>query len=597
MSNKKQKIKVYNMTCTSCENRVQKALMNISGVKQVLADFKSESVIVEYDDAVCNISQIKETISKLGYSTESSENFKIIGIAIIVLAIFLLSKAGNSFDMDSKLEGASYLVLFVVGVFTSLHCVGMCGGIMLSQSIGVESKSKFESLKPAIFYNLGRVISYTVLGGIVGALGSVFSLSLGFKAGLQVFAGIFMIIMGFNMAGYSLFRKFNIKLPWSFCSLKKSGKTPFVVGILNGFMPCGPLQTMQLYALGTGSALAGATSMLIFSLGTVPLMLGFGAISGLLSKDNTKQLVKFGGILVVILGLIMGNRGLALAGININPMALMHGTSKPSSDSPQSGSKATLENGVQVINMTANANGYVPNVFYVQKNVPVKWVINGELLTSCNNAIVVPSMNIEQKLKSGENIINFTPGDEDINFSCWMGMITGVIKVVDDINTIDSSQTTTTTPPASAGGSCHAPEGGASTPTDSIYGSDITKTPIDVLVKKATIKNNTQKLVISGIGYELSPIISAMQSGLKSSISFDLTKFDNAEGSYTIVAGDNSTPLATFEGKKEIVDVSLTFDKPGAYAIVKDGSTLGLIEVASDIKSIVPEELRDKYLQ
>lgn len=444
MSSKKQKIKVYNMTCTSCEARIENALMSIFGVTKVLADYKSESVFLEYDDEMCNIVQIKEKVSRLGYSTENSGNFKIIGILIIVLAIYLLSKAGNSFDMESKLENASYLVLFIVGVFTSLHCVGMCGGIMLSQSISTENKSKFQSLKPAIFYNLGRVISYTILGGIVGALGSVFSLTLPYKAGLQVLAGVFMITMGLNMSGYSLFRRFNIKLPWSFCNLKKSGKTPFVVGILNGFMPCGPLQTMQLYALGTGSAVLGATSMFIFALGTVPLMLGFGAISGLLSKDRTKQLVKFGGILIVVLGLIMGNRGLALTGINISPMALLRTAheqynSAKQPNSPGNVLKATVEKGVQVINMTANASGYTPNVFYVQKNVPVKWVINGEQLTSCNNAIVVPSMDIEKKLVPGENIINFTPGDKDVNFSCWMGMISGVIKVVDDINVIEGS--------------------------------------------------------------------------------------------------------------------------------------------------------------
>jgi sulfite exporter TauE/SafE/copper chaperone CopZ len=435
MISKKQKIKVYNMTCTSCEVRIEKALMSIPGVTKVLADYKSESVFIEYDEEICNIGQIKEKVSKIGYSTENSGNFKLVGMLIIVLAIILLSKAGSNFDMESKLANASYLVLFIVGVFTSLHCVGMCGGIMLSQSISTENKSKFQSLKPAILYNLGRVVSYTVLGGVVGAIGSVFSLTLTMKASFQVLAGILMIVMGLNMAGYSLFRKFNIKLPWSFCSLKKSGKTPFVVGILNGFMPCGPLQTMQLYALGTGSAILGATSMFLFALGTVPLMLGFGAISGLLSKDNTKQLVKFGGILIVVLGLIMGNRGLALGGINISPMALMHNTAKQS-NSPGNTSKATVEDGVQVINMTANASGYSPSVLYVQKNMPVKWVINGEQLTSCNNAIVAPSMDIQRKLQSGENIINFTPGDKDINFSCWMGMIGGVIKVVDDINEI-----------------------------------------------------------------------------------------------------------------------------------------------------------------
>ncbi|MBU3114721.1 urease accessory protein UreH domain-containing protein [Clostridium lacusfryxellense] len=593
MSIKRQEIKVYNMTCASCEARIEKALMNIQGVTKAVADYKSESVFVQYDDEMCNIKEIKEVIPKLGYSTENSGNFRIAGILIIILAIFLISKAGNSFNMESKLENASYLVLFVVGVFTSLHCVGMCGGIMLSQSIRAENKTKFQSLKPAIFYNLGRVISYTILGGLVGALGSVFSLSLPFKAGLQVLAGLFMIIMGLNMSGYSLFRRFNIKLPRPACSIKKSGKTPFIVGILNGFMPCGPLQTMQLYALGTGSAVLGATSMFIFALGTVPLMLGFGAISGMLSKNSTKQLVKVGGILIVVLGIIMGNRGLALAGINISPMALMraaHGQNNAAKEpnSPGNTSKATLENGVQIINMTATASGYTPSVLYVQKNVPVKWVINGEQLTSCNNSIVVPSMNIEKKLKSGENIINFTPVDEDINYSCWMGMIGGVIKVVDDVNAIDTS-------------SDQAPSGetetsSASPVRPSIYGTDLTKTPIDILVKKAKVNNNIQSIAISGIGYELSPIIAVAKSGLKTNLSIDLTKFDNTSGSYSIIAPD-SKPIATFQGKKGINKLEVTFDKAGVYGIIKDNTTLSLIDVSEDIEPIVLEEVRDKYLK
>ena len=584
MISKKQKIKVYNMTCTSCEVRIEKSLMSMPGITKVIADYKSQSVFIEYDDELFNMAQVKERISKLGYSTENSGNFKIVGMLIIILAIILLSKAGNSFDMESKLENASYLVLFIVGVFTSLHCVGMCGGIMLSQSIGTESKSKFQALKPALFYNLGRVVSYTILGGIVGAIGSVFSLTLSMKAGFQVIAGIFMIIMGLNMAGYSLFRKFNIKLPWSFCSLKKSGKTPFVVGILNGLMPCGPLQTMQLYALGTGSAILGATSMFIFALGTVPLMLGFGAISGLLSKDNTKQLVKFGGILIVVLGLIMGNRGLALAGINISPMALMHRAANQPDSAEVSGEipKAIVENGVQVITTTATARGYTPRVLYVQKNMPVKWIINGEQLTSCNNAIVIPSMDIERKLEAGENIINFDAGDKDINYSCWMGMIGGVIKVVDDINAIDTTKENTAENPV-------APS------APSIYGSDLAKTPIDILVKKAKISSNTQSLTISGIGYEFSPIISVMQSGIKANISFDLTKFDNVEGLYQIVDTDSKV-INSFEGKKGINQVTLTFDKPGVYGIVKGNTTLGLIDVSEDIKPVVLEALRTKYL-
>lgn len=72
--------------------------------------------------------------------------------------------------------------------------------------------------------------------------------------------------------------------------------------------------------------------------------------------------------------------------------------------------KATIKDGVQVINMTANVTGYTPNTLYVQKAMPVKWVVDGEEITGCNNTIVVPEINIQQKLQSGSNLIEFTPG-------------------------------------------------------------------------------------------------------------------------------------------------------------------------------------------
>jgi sulfite exporter TauE/SafE len=385
--------------------------------------------------------------------------------------------------MESQLNTASYAVLFVVGVITSIHCVGMCGGIMLSQSIGKESKNKFEAIKPALLYNAGRVVAYTVLGGVIGAIGSVFALSLSAKAGLQLFSGVFMIIMGFNMAGFKAFRKLQIKLPNVACRAMRKPRTPFFVGLLYGLMLCGPLQTMQIFALGTGSANAGALSMFMFSIGTVPLMLTFGTLSGLLTKGYTKKILKFSGVLIIMLGLIMSNRGLALAGMNMSPMAIMSSvgafgdTNASSSSSDEI--KATIKDGVQVLNMTANVYGYNPKTLYVQKGMPLKWVINGEEITGCNNTIVVPDLEIQQKLQSGNNLIEFTPGNEDLNFSCWMGMKRGVIKVVDDLKAITASSSdgdgidsAVTAPPAEPAQPC-------------IYGDDLSKVATERLVKKA----------------------------------------------------------------------------------------------------------------
>ena len=602
MSIKREIIKVYDMTCTSCEGRVERALQRVNGVINVKASFSAQQAIVEYDTEICTKEQLKDAINNAGYSTKNSNNVNLIGFFIIAAAILLLGSSTAGFDMNEKLNGASYTVLFIVGMLTSIHCVGMCGGIMLTQSLskesnGDEGKNKLQVLTPAILYNAGRVTSYTVIGGIVGALGSVLSMSLNVKAGLQIFAGVFMVIMGMNMAGFSLFRKINIKLPWSSCSVKKKPKAPFLVGMLNGLMPCGPLQTMQLYALGTGSAFKGAMSMFLFSLGTVPLMLIFGAISGILSKGYTKQLLKFSGFLVIVLGIIMGNRGLALAGVGVPNLSTITQSLAGGTTAQAAGNvaKATIENGVQVIRMTADSKGYTPNGFYVQKNKPVKMIIDGKQLNSCNNAIVIPSLNKQITLKSGENIVEFTAGDKDISFSCWMGMIRGIIKVTDNLDSVDTSKADDSIPAPSSGMSC-CTGGGAAPQTPSIYGEDIRKVPTDRLIKKSTISGKTQSITIKGIGYEFEPLIIVLEKGLKTKLTVDLSGFDNAQNEFAIVNAESGEDIVTFKGKKGIVNVDLDIAKSGTYLLVQGNGILEGIEVVDDLKSADIEEVRRIYL-
>ncbi|GAA0761039.1 sulfite exporter TauE/SafE family protein [Clostridium sartagoforme] len=585
MSIKREKIKVYDMTCTSCEKRIENSIKNINGVKNAKADYTKETLEIDYDSKLCNIEDIKKLIRKIGYSTESSSNLGFIGILIIIFVIFTLGLRTSGFDMESKLNNASYAFLFVVGIFTSIHCVGMCGGIMISQSLSFakESKSKLESITPSLLYNLGRVLSYSILGGLIGGIGSVFSLSITAKAFIQIFAGLFMVIMGLNISGFKLFRKFSIKIPNFLSKYKRRFNSPFLVGFLNGFMPCGPLQTMQLFALGTGSALKGALSMFIFALGTVPLMLTFGAISGFLSKGYTKKLLKFSGVLIIVLGLIMSNRGLSLSGININPLSYVMVSSFNSNSSTDS-SKAILEDGVQIINMTANNNGYSPNVFYVQKGVPVKWVINGESLNYCNNSIVVNSLDIQQKLKSGENIIEFTPTDKDINFSCWMGMIRGVIKVVDDLDSTDTSKYDPSLPSASNGPSCCAvPLNNSATYPEN-------------LITTSKVTNEFQTAIIKGEGSSLNPLILVAQNNLKFLLTIDLNNYADFQGEYTILNLEDGSVLSSFTGKKSIFEIELISIKSGGYSITKNGEILGIIEFVEDVQNSDLDTIINKYI-
>ena len=580
MDIKREKIKVYDMTCSSCENRVERTLKKLEGVVSAKASHSKEQVIVEYDTELCHIQKIKHSIKASGYSVESSNIYKVIGILIVAAAIIFLGSTTGGFDMNAKLNGATYIVLFLIGMLTSIHCVGMCGGIMISQSISKKDTSKLQVIRPAILYNAGRVIAYTFIGGLVGALGSVLSLSLAAKSAMQIFAGIFMIILGLNMAGFSIFKKFNLKMPWSACYVKNRPKTPFLVGLLNGLMPCGPLQTMQLYALGTGSAVKGALSMFLFALGTVPLMLTFGALSGLLSKGYTKKILKMSGFLVIILGVIMGNRGLALVGVGIPSFTDITENSTISSSSEADMGKAILKDGIQEITMTVDGSGFTPNRFYIKENVPVKWIIKGDAINPCNNAIAIPTLNKEQTIKSGENIIEFTPGDKDLNFSCWMGMIKGTIKVADDLGTVDTSDSDAELqderPP-------------------SIYGDDLNQVATDRLIKKTSVSDNAQTINIRGIGYELEPLIVVANKNMSTKVSLDLRAFDNYEDKFEIINSDTKESIASVNGLKGVVTMEAKLNKTGKFAIANSSNVLTVIQVVDDINTVDLEKIREKY--
>ena len=95
-----------------------------------------------------------------------------------------------------------------------------------------------------------------------------------------------------------------------------------------------------------------------------------------------------------------------------------------------------IKDGVQYVSIDINDYGFSPAVVVIQKGIPTEWVLNGEKLNSCNYRLQFPAYNSNIELREGENLIKFTP-EKDFYFSCWMSMINGYVKVVDDIENID----------------------------------------------------------------------------------------------------------------------------------------------------------------
>lgn len=441
----KKTFSVQGMTCGQCEKIIHRALMKLEGVSEVQASFKNASLQMTYDSEKIEETQIHEALLKAGYDLGpaavsgapggSLSGLQLAGIGVVLAALYMIINRTVGFNFIPALQSSmSYGMLFVVGLLTSLHCIAMCGGINLSQClVRQQDGTTTAGWKPSLLYNGGRVISYTIIGGIVGALGSAVSFSGSSRGLIAIAAGAFMVIMGINMLGLiPALKRFQIQMPAGIRDrlMGSSGQRgPLIVGLLNGLMPCGPLQAMQLYALGSGSAAAGALSMFFFSLGTVPLMFGFGAISTLLSKRFTRNMLKFSAVLVILLGAVMMQRGFSLGGA---PALSLSSFENTQSSAQAVGAIATIENGVQSITGEVESNAYPAIV--VKKGVPVRFNLHAdaEKLNGCNGSILIPEYGIEKKLEPGDNIVEFTPVETGTyGYTCWMGMISSQITVID----------------------------------------------------------------------------------------------------------------------------------------------------------------------
>lgn len=459
------KLYINGMTCINCQTRIQNALKKQSGITQATVSYETETADILYDSSVISLEQIQGLIDELGYSAsvQKASRPKMVGqilreLGIIVILYFLLRHFGIlNYLAPASLADAQmgYGMLFVIGLITSVHCIAMCGGINLSQTLqkSSEPSANVSSISRAMFqnaaaYNAGRIISYTIIGGILGGIGAFTKMagtlqtSSFFQGLLKLLAGALMVVMGINMLGlFPGLRRFNLQIPLPHFQKGKQKKashkrrTPFIIGLFNGLMPCGPLQSMQIVALASANPFTGALSMFFFALGTIPLMLGFGSVVAGLGKHFTKQVLKCGAILVVVMGLSMMSQGTALSGINskINTLfsAKDETTVKTSGLNHLNDSDTDMEkDGIQYVSSTLES-GHYPDIT-VKAGTPVKWTIHAEKssINGCNYKILLPDFDTECVFEEGDNTIEFTPKKTGIyTYSCWMGMITGKIYV------------------------------------------------------------------------------------------------------------------------------------------------------------------------
>lgn len=455
MKTQTRQIKIKGMHCRSCEILIEDELSQVNGITKVDADQKSSAARITYQGQL-NEKQVALAIKKAGYELAESatdeslqlidlDKNKIINLLVAGVVVFvsgwLLQKSGWLNKALASTSGAPSLsVAFIIGLTAGLStCMALVGGLVLAASAKFAQShpqaTVQEKLIPQLMFNLGRVIGFFILGGILGLMGSALQLSLTFTGLLTISVGLVMLVLGGQLLNiFPWLNQFKLTLPKQITrqlNLTKSNQSyshprTLLLGGLTFFLPCGFTQAMQLAAINSGSFTQGSLLMGAFAIGTAVGLILIGVVSSFIKGKVAQLFFMISGLIVIILAALNILNGLNLLGLpvpNLFRVASIQGQVLGNNESLS---------GEQIITMTQNRAGYQPNSFTVKKNRPVKWVINSIDSYSCASSLVVPKLNVKQFLQAGENVIKFTPTESGtIKFSCGMGMYSGLIKVTD----------------------------------------------------------------------------------------------------------------------------------------------------------------------
>jgi uncharacterized protein len=344
---------------------------------------------------------------------------------------------------------ALFASMFILGLATSTHCVGMCGPMVVTYAVkGDEGGPWHRKIVPNLLYQVAKLVSYALVGLVLGAVGSAFNLD-GVRPWAMLAAGAFMIVLGLGMTG---------RFPWAarltprppkalvkaLSNLRRKAKddasegeaslvTPVAFGLLTGLMPCAPLQGAELTAAAaaasTGSFLTGGLAMLAFGLGTFPLLFAFGTASSFIPADWRHRLNLVLAVVVMLFGLVFLNRAALLTGFPLNSTTVRSAVL----GGPATASKfTTAADGVAEVPLKIVNTQYVPESVSIPAGRPVRLVVDRQEDVACSNRLVIKQLGVDVPL-AGNGVTKVDlPASAAGTYAmtCGMGMMSGRIVAV-----------------------------------------------------------------------------------------------------------------------------------------------------------------------
>lgn|SRR3990167_1142918 len=452
-------IPIKGMHCKACTVIISGELHKLPGVSRVKVSLKNNTATIEYTQKP-TFKEIENAIQPFGYCLGFEKKrffsrdktiyqqfaFNLIALVIILM---LLQGIGVTNLRLNNLSGNSGVMALAIGVIAGFStCMALIGGLVLGLSARFAEKhptaTSIQKFRPHLFFNLGRITAFFVLGGIIGLFGSIFSLNGSTMGVMTVFVGIVMIILGLQLT--ELFPKLSnkgITLPAGIAraiGLKKHGsreyshKNAMLLGGLSFFLPCGFTQAMQLVAISSGSFVTGSLVMGLFAIGTAPGLLGIGGLTSVVKGSFAKSFFRFAGVAVVLLAFYNINNALRLMGYNPSINNIVKNITLDPSKKPAKTAPVTQSNNGEILKTTFTLAGdIVPSTFNVQAGKPYILEVDAkEDGQGCMSTIMIPGIyKTPLLIKKGKIQLPFTinqPGKYTI--TCAMGIRRGTITAI-----------------------------------------------------------------------------------------------------------------------------------------------------------------------
>jgi sulfite exporter TauE/SafE/copper chaperone CopZ len=435
------RLPITGMTCAACERRVGTALSRVDGVEAATVSARTGVATLTVEGEV-PWGELAEAVERAGYTvgrapwlTRDPRVWRtvVVAAAVVGVAAWLLFVVGVG-GLGSRLAdpGAGGLVLVLVlgltaGVST---CMALVGGLVLAVSASREQAGVTTAAgrwRPHLAFHAGRVGGFFVLGAALGAIGARLSLPDQVQALFIVVIGAAMALLGLRLTGISpRLAGWSLALPESWSrAVGRDASKPYsdtraaALGAATFILPCGFTQIVQLYAMTTGSALESGIVMAVFAIGTMPGLLALAGLPMFASGERRGRVLAVVGVALMVFAVVNLSSAAGLLGLTTPKGA----TVTAAGVSPN----VRLETGVQVVTMSQNARGYLPDATVVYAGVPITWVVTSESEYTCASYLRAVGSSWKYELKTGVNTISLpaiTAG-QSFDFTCVMGMYSG----------------------------------------------------------------------------------------------------------------------------------------------------------------------------